>query len=80
MKITKVLLFIFTEHSRLFITCKNWICGTIEESKSSLPEEEKKRIRDKMTSIAEKPRYKLILNTIAVAVSTLTVFLIGFYH
>ena len=79
MRITKAVLVIFTEHSRLFITCKNWICGTIEESKSSLPEEEEKRMRDKMTSIAEKPGYKLILNT-NVAVSTLTVFLIGFYH
>ena len=74
------ILFITDYKNRLYVTCKNWICGTTEESKAVISKEEKKRIRDKMTSIAEKPRQRIILNVLALAVSMLTVFLLGFYR
>ncbi|CAC5379888.1 SLC5A9 [Mytilus coruscus] len=60
--------------------CKAWICGTIDDSFKYTSPEERERLHQRMTSISEKSRPKIILNVFAIGVSILTVGLLIFFH
>lgn len=64
----------------VFQACKNWLCGTVEDARKYLTVEEKLRLREKMTSIEEKPGQRALLNTIAILVAVFTAFLLGFFN
>lgn len=60
--------------------CYNWVCGTTTRSKQKLTTEELRVIRAKLTSI-EQPRFwRYMLNAGAIAVTTITVFLVGMFY
>lgn len=66
--------------SRIRMACKDWVCGTVEDSKKYLTSEEKIQLRKKMTSLEEKSIHRKILNIAAILVAIVTTFLIGFFH
>ncbi|VDH92466.1 sodium/glucose cotransporter 4-like isoform X2 [Mytilus galloprovincialis] len=66
--------------SRLRKSCKDWVCGTVEDSKKYLTQEEQQQLRTKMTSLEEKPLYRKLLNIAAIIVAIFTTFLIGFFY
>ncbi|XP_052076861.1 sodium/glucose cotransporter 4-like isoform X1 [Mytilus californianus] len=65
---------------RLRKACKDWVCGTVEDSKKYLTHEEQLKLRQKMTSLEEKPLYRKLLNIAAILVAIFTTFLIGFFY
>jgi hypothetical protein len=55
--------------SRIRMACKDWVCGTVEDSKKYLTTEEKIQLRKKMTSLEEKSIHRKILNIAALLVA-----------
>ena len=57
----------------------NWVCGQTDQPKPKLTNEEKKLIKQKLTDIEESPGASKLLDILAIVVSALTVFLLGFF-
>ena len=77
------MLYFFTLFSAVAHRCKtvfrNWLCGTVDEAKKYLSPEEKAEIRQKMTSLKINSKWRKVLNVLAVALATLTTFLLGYF-
>ncbi|KAL5007608.1 hypothetical protein ScPMuIL_016414 [Solemya velum] len=57
----------------------NWVCGISDKPHPKLTDEERKAVRDKMTSLEENPHMKRILDISAFVVAIGTVFLVAFF-
>lgn len=62
--------------SRFF---KNWLCGTTDQPEKYISPEEKAEIRRKMTSLEHNARWSKVLNVAAIAIGTITAFLLGYF-
>lgn len=60
--------------------CRDWVCGTSEENEKNFTAAERARVREKMTSIKEKPTWRRVVNISAIIIGTGTAFLFGFFH
>lgn len=60
--------------------CRDWVCGTSEENEKTFTAAERARVREKMTSIKEKPVWRRVVNIAAIIIGTGTAFLFGFFH
>ncbi|XP_033742205.1 sodium/glucose cotransporter 4-like [Pecten maximus] len=60
--------------------CYNWVCGTTDKPKRKLTLEQRRALRAKLTSLHQKKIWRIILNTGAIVVTTITVFVLGVFY
>lgn len=58
---------------------RNWLCGTTDQPEKYISPEEKAEIRRKLTSLTHNAKWGKVLNVAAIALATMTAFLLGFF-